>query len=206
MRHLNTPPRPTLTAFEPRSSAVGSVWVWSVLGTSGPTFQSTPSQETAPSTEVRQIQLVIFVDNSRLSYQHCRLFAHFFPVLSVLDKNTAQGRDPKHVAQAVLKAVRQRNDDVILAGPLPSLAIYLRTLWPALFFKLMASRARKEQKPKDEWHTQQQSMVRNAAFKVEKAKPPAISGVRNKKKLITLFVTSWAIAFWKEETNPQLFL
>lgn len=74
----------------------------------------------------------------------------FFPVLSVLDKNTAQGCDPKHVAQAVLKAVRQRNDDVILAGPLPSLAIYLRTLWPALFFKLMASRARKQQKPKDE--------------------------------------------------------
>lgn len=102
-------------------------------------------------------------------------------MLSVLDKNTAQGRDPKHVAQAVLKAVRQRNDDVILAGPLPSLAIYLRTLWPALFFKLMASRARKEQKPKDEWHTQQQSMVRNAAFKVEKAKPSAIIGVRNKK-------------------------
>lgn len=56
MQHLNTPPRPTLTAFEPRSSAVGSAWLWSVLGTSGPTFQSTPSQETALSTEVRQIQ------------------------------------------------------------------------------------------------------------------------------------------------------
>lgn len=68
----------------------------------------------------------------------------------VLDKNTAQGRDPTDIARAVLKAVRQRNNDVILAGPLPSLAIYLRTLWPALFFKLMASRARKEQKPKDE--------------------------------------------------------
>lgn len=68
----------------------------------------------------------------------------------VLDKNTAQGCDPAEIARAVLKAVRQRNDDVILAGPLPSFAIYLRTLWPALFFKLMASRARKEQKPKDE--------------------------------------------------------
>lgn len=69
---------------------------------------------------------------------------------SVLDKNTAQGRDPTDIARAVLEAVRQRNNDVILAGPLPSLAIYLRALWPALFFKLMASRARKEQKPKDE--------------------------------------------------------
>lgn len=71
-------------------------------------------------------------------------------MLSVLDKNTAQGRDPTDVARAVLEAVRQKNNDVILAGPLPSLAIYLRTLWPALFFKLMASRARKEQKRKDE--------------------------------------------------------
>ncbi|XP_071768034.1 dehydrogenase/reductase SDR family member 7B [Centroberyx gerrardi] len=68
----------------------------------------------------------------------------------VLDKTTAMGRDPRDVAQAVLKAVRQRSKDVLLAGPLPSLAVYLRTLWPALFFKLMSSRARKEQKPKDE--------------------------------------------------------
>ena len=71
-------------------------------------------------------------------------------MLSVLDKTTAMGRDPGDVAQAVLKAVRQRSKDVVLAGPLPSLAIYLRTLWPALFFKLMSSRARKEQRPKDE--------------------------------------------------------
>lgn len=72
------------------------------------------------------------------------------PLLSVLDKNTAAGRDPTDVAQAVLRAVRQRSDDVVLAGPLPKLAIYLRTLLPALFFKLMSSRARKEKKPKDE--------------------------------------------------------
>ncbi|XP_062294054.1 dehydrogenase/reductase SDR family member 7B [Scomber scombrus] len=68
----------------------------------------------------------------------------------VLDKATATGRDPRDVAQAVLRAVRKRSKDVVLAGPLPTLAIYLRTLWPALFFKLMASRARKEQKPKEE--------------------------------------------------------
>ncbi|XP_029996384.1 dehydrogenase/reductase SDR family member 7B [Sphaeramia orbicularis] len=68
----------------------------------------------------------------------------------VLDKNTMMGRDPVDVAQEVLKAVRHRSKDVVLAGPLPTLAIYLRTLWPALFFKLMSSRARKEQKPKDD--------------------------------------------------------
>lgn len=53
MQHLNTPPRPTSTVFEPSLSTAGSVWAWSVLGTSGPTCRSTPSQETAPSTEVR---------------------------------------------------------------------------------------------------------------------------------------------------------
>uniref|UniRef100_UPI0037E91A6C dehydrogenase/reductase SDR family member 7B n=1 Tax=Semicossyphus pulcher TaxID=241346 RepID=UPI0037E91A6C len=68
----------------------------------------------------------------------------------VLDKTTASGWDPRDVAQAVLKAVRHRSKDVVLAGPLPSLAIYLRTLWPALFFKLMSARARKEHKAKDE--------------------------------------------------------
>ncbi|XP_014047709.2 dehydrogenase/reductase SDR family member 7B isoform X1 [Salmo salar] len=68
----------------------------------------------------------------------------------VLDKTTALGREPKDVAQEVLKAVRHRSKEVLLAGPLPTLAIYIRTLCPALFFKVMASRARKEQKSKDE--------------------------------------------------------
>uniref|UniRef100_A0A1A7Z6N8 Dehydrogenase/reductase SDR family member 7B n=1 Tax=Iconisemion striatum TaxID=60296 RepID=A0A1A7Z6N8_9TELE len=68
----------------------------------------------------------------------------------VLDKTTESGWAPRDVATAVLQAVRQRSKDVVLAGPLPSVAIYLRTLWPALFFKLMSSRARKGQKPKNE--------------------------------------------------------
>ncbi|XP_005807057.1 dehydrogenase/reductase SDR family member 7B [Xiphophorus maculatus] len=68
----------------------------------------------------------------------------------VVDKTTASGWDPRDVAHAVLKAVRLKSKDVVLAGPLPTVAIYLRTLWPTLFFKLMGSRARKEQKRKDE--------------------------------------------------------
>ncbi|XP_072225634.1 dehydrogenase/reductase SDR family member 7B [Leuresthes tenuis] len=68
----------------------------------------------------------------------------------VLDKTTETGWDPRDVAHAVLKAVRQRSKDVVLAGPVPTVAVYLRALWPALFFKLMSSRARKEQKPKSE--------------------------------------------------------
>lgn len=64
----------------------------------------------------------------------------------VLDKTTAAGWDPKDVAQSVLRAVCHNSKDVVLAGPIPTLAIYLRTLWPSLFFKLMSSRARKEQR------------------------------------------------------------
>ncbi|KAL2100856.1 hypothetical protein ACEWY4_002617 [Coilia grayii] len=68
----------------------------------------------------------------------------------VMDKTTAAGRDPVEVAYSVLRAVNQRQKEVLLAGPLPTVAVYLRTLWPALFFKLMASRARKEQRLKEE--------------------------------------------------------
>ncbi|XP_040856642.1 dehydrogenase/reductase SDR family member 7B-like [Ochotona curzoniae] len=65
-----------------------------------------------------------------------------------MDKNTAQGRSPTQVAQAVLVAVGRKQKDVVLADLQPSLAIYLRTLAPGLFFRLMASRARKEHKAK----------------------------------------------------------
>ncbi|XP_055450071.1 dehydrogenase/reductase SDR family member 7B isoform X2 [Psammomys obesus] len=65
-----------------------------------------------------------------------------------LDKNTAQGRSPEEVAQAVLAAVKKKKKDVILADLMPSMAVYLRTLAPGLFFRIMASRARKERKCK----------------------------------------------------------
>ncbi|XP_061605992.1 dehydrogenase/reductase SDR family member 7B isoform X2 [Phyllopteryx taeniolatus] len=66
-----------------------------------------------------------------------------------VDTTTATGRDPRDVAHAVLKAVRHKSKDVVLAGPMPMVAIYLRTLWPALFFKITSSRARKEHKQKN---------------------------------------------------------
>ncbi|XP_004776534.1 dehydrogenase/reductase SDR family member 7B isoform X2 [Mustela putorius furo] len=66
----------------------------------------------------------------------------------VMDKSTAQGRSPAEVARDVLAAVGKKKKDVILGDLLPSLAIYLRTLAPGLFFSLMASRARKERKSK----------------------------------------------------------
>lgn len=64
----------------------------------------------------------------------------------VLDKSTAEGWDPKDMAQSVFRAVSLRSKDVVLAGPTPTIAIYLRTLCPALFFKIMAARACKEQR------------------------------------------------------------
>ncbi|XP_057391603.1 dehydrogenase/reductase SDR family member 7B isoform X1 [Balaenoptera acutorostrata] len=66
----------------------------------------------------------------------------------VMDETTAQGRSPSQVARDVLAAVGKKKKDVVLADVVPSLAVYLRTLAPRLFFSLMASRARKEQKPK----------------------------------------------------------
>uniref|UniRef100_A0A8C1P9W9 Dehydrogenase/reductase SDR family member 7B n=1 Tax=Cyprinus carpio TaxID=7962 RepID=A0A8C1P9W9_CYPCA len=68
----------------------------------------------------------------------------------VMDKTTAKGSDPVDVARAVLKAVCHKQKDVVLAGLLPTAAVYLRTLWPALYFRLMASRAVKEQRVKEE--------------------------------------------------------
>ncbi len=68
----------------------------------------------------------------------------------VMDKTTARGSDPVDVAHAVLKAVGHKQKDVVLAGLLPTAAIYLRTLWPALYFRLMASRAIKEHRVKEE--------------------------------------------------------
>ncbi|XP_039347630.1 dehydrogenase/reductase SDR family member 7B isoform X2 [Mauremys reevesii] len=67
----------------------------------------------------------------------------------VMDKNTIEGRTAAEVAQVVLNAVGQKKKEVLVAGLLPSLAVYLRTLSPRLFFTFMASRARKERKAKD---------------------------------------------------------
>ncbi|XP_065268396.1 dehydrogenase/reductase SDR family member 7B isoform X4 [Emys orbicularis] len=67
----------------------------------------------------------------------------------VMDKNTIEGRTAAEVAQVVLNAVGQKKKEVLIAGLLPSLAVYLRTLSPRLFFTFMASRARKERKVKD---------------------------------------------------------
>ncbi|XP_054851599.1 dehydrogenase/reductase SDR family member 7B isoform X1 [Eublepharis macularius] len=67
----------------------------------------------------------------------------------MMDKTTSQGQGAAEVAQEVLSAVGKRKKEVLVAGLTPSLAVYLRTLFPKLFFTFMAARARKERKNKD---------------------------------------------------------
>ncbi|XP_073501855.1 dehydrogenase/reductase SDR family member 7B-like [Phyllobates terribilis] len=67
----------------------------------------------------------------------------------VMDKNTAEGKTPKEVALIVFRAVGERSKDVLVAGLVPTLAVYLRALAPKIFFSIMAARAKKERKFKD---------------------------------------------------------
>ncbi|KAE8579982.1 hypothetical protein XENTR_v10024259 [Xenopus tropicalis] len=67
----------------------------------------------------------------------------------VMDNNTAEGRTPEEVAQTVLRAVGERRKELLVAGLVPTLAVYLRTLAPTIFFSFMAARAKKERKLKD---------------------------------------------------------
>lgn len=67
----------------------------------------------------------------------------------VMDKTTAEGTSAEEVAQIVLRAVGERSKEVLVAGLVPILAVYLRPLAPKIFFSLMAARAKKERKLKD---------------------------------------------------------
>uniref|UniRef100_A0A8C5WJK6 Dehydrogenase/reductase SDR family member 7B n=1 Tax=Leptobrachium leishanense TaxID=445787 RepID=A0A8C5WJK6_9ANUR len=70
-------------------------------------------------------------------------------IYGVMDQNTAEGRSAEDVAQIVLRAVGERKKEVLVAGLVPTLAVYLRTISPKLFFAIMAARAKKERKLKN---------------------------------------------------------
>ncbi|XP_064478972.1 dehydrogenase/reductase SDR family protein 7-like isoform X2 [Ornithodoros turicata] len=61
----------------------------------------------------------------------------------VMDETTANGMEPKEVADAVIEAVVNRRWDVILATLAPRLVIVLRVLFPWLYFIIMISRAKR---------------------------------------------------------------
>ncbi|XP_070810952.1 dehydrogenase/reductase SDR family member 7B isoform X2 [Pituophis catenifer annectens] len=68
----------------------------------------------------------------------------------VMDKTISEGKTAADVARLVLNAVGEKKKEVLVApGFLAALAIYLRPLFPTVFFALMARRARKERKDKE---------------------------------------------------------
>ena len=54
-----------------------------------------------------------------------------------MDKTTQKGYDPIYAADCILKAVLKEKKDVLIAPFIPKLAVYIRTLYPSLYFWIM---------------------------------------------------------------------
>lgn len=65
---------------------------------------------------------------------------------SVLDKTTESGMSADFVAEKVVNAVIQVQEEVVLAPSVHKAAILLRSVLPGVYFWIMASRARKQRK------------------------------------------------------------
>ncbi|XP_063226106.1 dehydrogenase/reductase SDR family protein 7-like [Bacillus rossius redtenbacheri] len=63
----------------------------------------------------------------------------------VLDETTAAGFSPEHVAREIVKNVVLESKEITVSQLVPRIAIYLRTFAPALYFWIMARRAKKQQ-------------------------------------------------------------
>ena len=59
-----------------------------------------------------------------------------------MDKTIAEGMDASYVARRVLQAVEYTEPEVVIAPLSNKLAIIIRTLFPSLYFKIMAHRAK----------------------------------------------------------------
>ncbi|XP_013384795.1 dehydrogenase/reductase SDR family protein 7-like [Lingula anatina] len=59
----------------------------------------------------------------------------------VMDKTTETGMSPEYVASKVLKAVQEQKNELILAPFTVTVAVFLRTFCPSLYFSLMKKRA-----------------------------------------------------------------
>lgn len=64
----------------------------------------------------------------------------------VLDSTTAKGLPPEKVAEMIIQAVQQNKSEFIPAPLLHKFVIYLRTIFPNIYFKVMDSRAKKQRK------------------------------------------------------------
>lgn len=59
----------------------------------------------------------------------------------VMDQTTSSGMDPSDAAENILIAILSERTEYILSGFLPKFAIWLRVMWPSLYFYLMRNRA-----------------------------------------------------------------
>ncbi|XP_055334253.1 dehydrogenase/reductase SDR family member 7B-like [Paramacrobiotus metropolitanus] len=60
-----------------------------------------------------------------------------------MDETIATGMEPLAVAEETIRSIEHRRMDVLICGFLPTLGIYMRTLWPSLYFLTMRRRAEK---------------------------------------------------------------
>ncbi|PRD28541.1 UNVERIFIED_CONTAM: Dehydrogenase/reductase SDR family protein 7-like [Trichonephila clavipes] len=61
----------------------------------------------------------------------------------VMDQATASGMNPDEVAENIIIATAAKQSELVLAGLLPKIAIWIRVVCPWLYFYLMSSRARR---------------------------------------------------------------
>ncbi|CAG0891297.1 unnamed protein product [Darwinula stevensoni] len=59
----------------------------------------------------------------------------------VMDETTAEGMSPEEVAREIVAAVVMRKREVTVATFLPKVAVWIRTLFPSLYFYIMRNRA-----------------------------------------------------------------
>lgn len=63
----------------------------------------------------------------------------------VMDQATANGMNPDEVAESIIIATAAKRSELVLAGLLPKIAIWIRMVCPWLYFYMMGSRARRIQ-------------------------------------------------------------
>ena len=62
----------------------------------------------------------------------------FLGGVSVFFRKLTYGAHPVDVAEEVMRTVRRKKQEVFLANPVPKAAVYIRTLFPELFFAVVA--------------------------------------------------------------------
>ncbi|KAK2515477.1 hypothetical protein Q9233_013990 [Columba guinea] len=69
---------------------------------------------------------------------------------TVFFRKAAYGVHPVEVAEEVLRTVSSKKQEVLLANPVPRVAVYIRTFFPELFFAIVASGIREKLKTEEE--------------------------------------------------------